>query len=139
MLNTYTSGALARIASSFQENTVLSWHWTWPWMIIRKAKAQPLGYGSKAARKTISSCRNTLPKAGHPCAWNAFFFHLGRKNGNNHVQLSIVAETIKFIHTGTKGTEANAASETDGNTDNEVQTPMPPEGLPQNNDEDLPF
>lgn len=61
------------------------------------------------------------------------------KNGISHVQLSIVAETIKFIHTGKKETEANTASETDGNTDNEVLTPMPPEGLPRDKEEDLPF
>ena len=61
------------------------------------------------------------------------------KNGNNHVQLSIVAETIKFIHTGKKGTEANAASETNGNTGSEVNTQIPPEGFPQDKEEDLPF
>jgi len=55
------------------------------------------------------------------------------------VQLSIVADTIKFIHTGKKGTEANAASEADGNTDSQVRTPLPPEGLPQEKEEDLPF
>ena len=61
------------------------------------------------------------------------------KNGNNHVQLSIVAETIKFIQTGKKGTEANTASETNGNTDNEVNAQIPPEGFPQDKEEDLPF
>lgn len=61
------------------------------------------------------------------------------KNRNSHVQLSIVAETIKFIHTGKKGTEANVVSETDRDTDNVVKSPMPPEGLPQDKEEDLPF
>lgn len=61
------------------------------------------------------------------------------KDGNSHVQLSIVADTIKFIHTGKKGAETNAASEANENIDSQVQSPIPPEGSPQNIEEDLPF
>lgn len=58
------------------------------------------------------------------------------KDGNSHVQLSIAAETIKFIHTGKQGTEENAASEADSNTESRVQ--MPPENSLQEED-NLPF
>lgn len=140
MLNTYTIGRIGKdcqvvsgkhgsfMALDMAVDDYQKGESTTTWVRVKSSKENHIKLSEYLTKGRLILVHGTLSSS----IWED-------KNGNSHVQLSIVAETIKFIHTGKKGTEASAASETDGNTDNEVKSPMPPEGLPQNNDEDLPF
>lgn len=140
MLNTYTIGRIGKdcqvisgkhgsfVALDMAVDDYQKGESTTTWVRVKSSKENHIKLSEYLTKGRLILVHGTLSSS----IWED-------KNGNSHLQLSIVAETIKFIHTGKKGTEANAASETDGNMDKEAKAPMPPEGLPQNNDEDLPF
>ena len=140
MLNTYTIGRIGKdcrvisgkhgsfIAVDIAVDDYQKGESTTTWVRVKSSKENHVKLSEYLTKGRLILVHGTLTSS----IWED-------KDGNSHVQLSIVADTIKFIHTGKKGTEANAVSEADGNTDSQVRTPLPPEGLPQEKEEDLPF
>ncbi|MDO4932036.1 MAG: single-stranded DNA-binding protein [Prevotellaceae bacterium] len=61
------------------------------------------------------------------------------RNEENHIQHSIIADSIAFVNTGKKETADNTATQVRKAVKAEGNTPEPPADAPQDKDEDLPF
>ena len=61
------------------------------------------------------------------------------RNGENHIQHSIIADSIAFVNTGKKDAADNAATQARKAVKAEGDTPEPPTDAPQDKGEDLPF
>lgn len=61
------------------------------------------------------------------------------RNGENHIQHSIIADSIAFVNTGKKDAADNAATQARKAVKAEGEPPEPPTDAPQDKGEDLPF
>lgn len=61
------------------------------------------------------------------------------RNGDSHIQHSIIADSIAFVNVGKKEATDSTASQARKAVNAEVSTPEPPADAPQDKNEDLPF
>lgn len=87
------------------------------WIRVKSSRSNHINLAKHLTKGRVLLVQGTLPE---PSVWKD-------KNGNDHVQLSIIADSIEFVKTGKKQDAVRSEN-----------VPAPPTEAPENND-DLPF